>query len=248
MSSEEGRKNIKIKLKNIADSIRDFIIQLGKLRQDLLDLSSKLEELAIIPESEKEKTETSETPLSPVESPQILPQEPVTEITSLPETEQALSETVKTSEETPKKVEDVQPVTESTPAFASALTSIEKPVKTSTIETTTSLESTAKELKTEQLRSVSDLGTRTTTIPTEKVVSILNELEQLCGGSLPAEEVANKIESTKKSLQSLILFHPVYYEMDKIIKKLRTTPNQPLNPDDRVMLLSKIPEWKRRII
>lgn len=239
MSLGEEIKNIKIKLNNVADSIRDFMIQIGKLRQDLLSLSSTLEELAIIPESEKEeiKTRKSHSPLPP-EKPSISEEKSLTEITSL-------SKSTTPTPEVPVKDEKVPEKTITTPPTM-APTTIKTPVKDSVTETTTS-KSPIKQPKAELSKSISDLGT--TTIPTDKVINLLNELEQLCGGSLPAEEIANKIETTKKSLQSLILYHPVYYEMDQTIKKLRTTsPNQPLNPTDKATLLSKIPEWKKRMM
>jgi len=243
MSSKEEIKNIKIKLNNVADSIRDFMLQLGKLRQDLLSLSSKLEELPITPESGKEKTKISELPPPPTpKPPPISTAKSVTEITSLPKiTEPASTEALKTDQKIPEKIITTPPTTEPTPA------PIQKPVKAPATETTAAPKSSIEQLKTEPLQSVSDLGT--STIPLNKVVSLLNELEQLCGGSLPAEEVANKIETTKKSLQSLVLYHPVYYEMDQTIKKLRTTsPKQPLSPTDKAMLLSKIREWKKRMM
>jgi hypothetical protein len=242
MSSEEETKNIKIKLKNAADSIRDFILQLGKLRQDLLDLSSKLEESTIIPELEKMKTETSKLPPPPTpEPPPISTAKSVTEvITSLPKTEPASIEALKIDEKISQKTVTTPPPTQPT------ATPIQKPIKAPAIETTTAPESAVERRKTESLQSVSE---GVSTIPIEKVASLLNELEQLCGGSLPAEEVANKIETTKKSLQSLILYHPVYYEMDRTNKKLRAaSPNQPLSPTDKATLLSKISEWKKRMM
>lgn len=243
MSSEDEIKNIKIKLNNATDAIRDFMIQLGKLRQDLLSLSSKLEELTIFPESGKEKTNISELP-----PPQTLKPSPVsteksgTEITSLPKiTAPAPTEALKTDEKIPEKIITKPLPREPTP------TPSQKPVKASATETTATPKPTMEQQKTEPAQSVTDLGTSAT--PIDKIVILLNELEQICGGSLPAEEVANKIETTKKSLQSLILYHPVYYEMDQTMKKLRTTsPKQPLSSTDKATLLSKIPEWKKRMM
>jgi hypothetical protein len=237
MSSEEEIKNIKVKLVNAADSIRDFMLQLGKLRQDLISLSSKLEELTIAPEPEKEKTKISGPPPPPIPKPPPVSTPKPVEVTSLPKmAEAAPKEALKEEQKVPEKVIATPPAKQATAA------PVQKPV-----QATAAPKSTIDQPKTEQLKQVSDLGT--SAIPLNKVVGLLNELEQLCEGSLPAEEVASKIETTKKSLQSLILYHPVYYEMDKTIKNFRTTsPKQPLSPTDKAMLLSKIPEWKRRMM
>ncbi|WXG40204.1 MAG: hypothetical protein WED07_05175 [Candidatus Freyarchaeum deiterrae] len=242
MSSEEEIKNIKIKLNSAADSIRDFMLQLGKLRQDLLNLSSNLEKLTITHESEKDITKISELPPPPTpKSPSVSTPKPA-EVTSIPKTVDAVpKKDLKAEQKVPEKV--IAPPTAKEPTSAP----VQKPLKAPVTETAAAPKPIVEQLKTEQLKSVSDLGT--SAIPLNKVVSLLNELEQLCEGSLPAEEVANKIESTKKSLQSLVLYHPVYYEMDKTIKNFRTTsPKQPLNPTDKAMLLSKIPEWKKRMM
>ncbi len=249
MSSEE-LENIKTKLKNVADTIRDFMLQLGKLRQDLLDLSSNLEKLTITPE--KEKTITTELPPPPTpKPPPISIPQPTEEITHTPEiTEPAPIEAQVQDQKIPEEAITTTPApaslaTEPVPAP----TTTQKPAETPVPETTTIPESTGEQLniQTESLESVSDLGTPA--IPLSEVVSLLNELEQFCEGSLPAGEVANKIEATKKVLQSLILYHPVYYEMDQIVAKLRaTSPDQPLSPTDKVTLLSNIPEWKRRMM
>jgi hypothetical protein len=242
MSSEEEIKNIKIKLNTVADSIRDFMLQLGKLRQDLISLSSNLEKLAVTTESEKEKAKTSELPPPPTpKPPPVSTPKPVIEVTSAPKTAKTTTtEVLKVEQNVPEKMIAAPPAEPTT-------VPVQKSVKAPVAETTTAPKSTTEQLKTEQLKPVSDLGT--SAIPLNKVVSLLNELEQLCEGSLPAEEVANKIENTKKSLQSLVLYHPVYYEMDKTIKNLRTTsPKQPLSPTDKATLLSKIPEWKRRMM
>lgn len=245
MSSKE-LENIKIKLKDVVDTIREFMLQLGKLRQDLLDLSSNLEKLGITPE--KQKTIITELPPPPTPKPPPIstPQSAV-EITHLPE----ITETAPTEVQDKKVPEAATPPTPAPSATkpTPAPTITEKPVKSPALETATTTESKTEQLnlQTETLESVSDLGT--SAIPLSQVVSLLNELEQFCEGSLPAEEVANKIEATKKALQSLVLYHPVYYEMDKIVAKLRaTSPKQPLSPTDKVMLLSSVPEWKRRMM
>lgn len=244
MSSKELEK-IKIKLKDVADTIRDFMLQLGKLRQDLLDLSSNLEKLAITPE--KQKTIITELPPPPTPKPPPIktPQSAI-EITHPPE----ITETAPTEVQDKKVPEAATPPTPAPLATkpTPAPTITEKPVEPPALKTTTPESKTEQlNLQTETSESVSDLGT--SAIPLNQVVSLLNELEQFCEGSLPAEEVANKIEATKKALQSLILYHPVYYEMDQIVAKLRaTSPKQPLSPTDKVMLLSSVPEWKRRMI
>ncbi len=227
--SSEDLENIKIKLKNVANTIREFMLQLGKLRQDLLDLSSNLDKLTVTPETEK--ATTTELPPPPIpKPPPISTPQPTEEITQSPEiTEPAPTEAKIQNQKAPEEVT----ITTSAPATETT------PIPESTVE--------KPDLETESLESVSDLGT--SAIPLSEVVSLLNELEQFCGGSLPAGEVANKIEATKKALQSLVLYHPVYYEMDQTVEKLRaTSPDQPLSPTDKVTLLSNIPEWKRRMI
>lgn len=227
--SSENLENIKIKLKNVADTIREFMLQLGKLRQDLLDLSSNLDKLTVTPETEE--AITTELPPPPIpKPPPISTPQPAEEIIQSPEiTEPAPTEAQVQNQKAPEEVT----ITTSAPATETT------PIPESTVE--------KPNLLTESLESVSDLGT--SAIPLSEVVSLLNELEQFCGGSLPAGEVANKIEATKKALQSLVLYHPVYYEMDQTVEKLRaTSPDQPLSPTDKVTLLSNIPEWKRRMM
>ncbi|MEM2957516.1 MAG: hypothetical protein QW261_04485 [Candidatus Jordarchaeaceae archaeon] len=246
MSSEENLKNVKSKLKNVADTIRDFILQLGKLRQDLLDLSSSLEKITVTSGSEKEKMMVSKLPPTPIpEPPPISEPEPELKTSTPPET----IETSATEAQVSDQEVSEEMITESFLSEAKATpTIVEETVETPKTETTepeVTLEQL--DLKTEELKPVSEIAT--SALPLNKVVSLLNELEQFCEGSLPAEEVAAKIESTRKSLQSLVLYHPIYYEMNQIAAKLRAdSPKQPLSPTDKEMLLSKIPQWKRRMM
>lgn len=239
MSSKEVLENIKVKLKDVVDSIRDFMLQLGKLRQDLLELSSNIEKLTITPEKEKTIMTELPTPLTP--KPPPIP---------TPKSTDGITQSLKTSESdlTEIQIEDQEVPETSTQPTPSPIP-IQKTKEMPAHVTTTEPEPVIKQLniQAETLEPVSELGT--TAIPTSEVISLLNELEQICGGSLPAEEVADRIQATKKALQSLVLYHPVYYEMDQFAAKLRSTsPQQPLSPTDKVELLSNIPQWKRRMM
>ena len=252
MSSEEEIESIKNKLKSVANSIREFMLQLGKLRQDLLDLSTDLEKLPTI-QPAKEKTILTELPPTPTPEPpqpQEIPPSPETTEPTPTETQTPEQKIPEPTAPTPAESTTPTPTTPETPPTPTAQTPAENTETTTTptpepATITTQAEQVTSETK--QLESLSELGT--SAIPLNEVVKILNELEQFCEGSLPAGEVADKIEATKKALQPLVLYHPVYYEMDQIATKLRSTsPDQPLSPTDKVMLLSKIPEWKRRMM
>ncbi len=244
MSSEEDLKNVRSKLKDVADTIRDVILQLGKLRQDLLDLSSNLEKITVNSGSEIEKTMLSKLPTVPVPKPPLISEQE-------PELKTAISpETIETpaTEVSDQEVSE-EMITESFLSEAKATPTIfeETPDTPKTEATEPKVTLDQLDSKTEALKPVSEITT--SALPLNKVVSLLNELEQFCEGSLPAEEVAAKIESTRKSLESLVLYHPIYYEMNKIAAKLRAdSPKQPLSPTDKEMLLSKIPQWKRRMM